>query len=355
MASGTYSHMLLDNPKPFPGETTSPIKRDQFPCQIGASGSYPDMAPTSMQAGSQQKLSFAGSAVHGGGSCQLSIANTAAPGPNDKFKVIHSIEGGCPGVSGAPANFTYTLPKDVPNGQSVIAWTWFNNIGNREMYMNCASITVTGGAGNADALNKLPDLFTANLDANDCKTVDNMDVAFPNPGNSLEKYPNAKLAPPQCNGQSQPGSGSGPAVPSAPAPSSAPAASSAPASSMASTPLASSVPASTLASFPAASTSKTPTSSSAQPSIAPPAPKNGTAPATPTHTHCSKTSCTTEGAVVCNGSDQWGLCDHGKVVFQPVAAGTACHDGKISKREVSRKYGGPRHSFSAGHGRVVVA
>ena len=42
------------------------------------------------------------------------------------------------------------------------------------------------------------------------------------------------------------------------------------------------------------------------------------------------TSCSPNGAVVCNGPHEFGLCNWGKVVFQPVAAGTACHDGMIA-------------------------
>ncbi|KAI5358519.1 hypothetical protein Slin15195_G109670 [Septoria linicola] len=46
---------------------------------------------------------------------------------------------------------------------------------------------------------------------------------------------------------------------------------------------------------------------------------------TPTGT----TSCPVDGAVVCNGPELFGLCNFGSVVFQPVAAGTACENGKI--------------------------
>lgn len=39
--------------------------------------------------------------------------------------------------------------------------------------------------------------------------------------------------------------------------------------------------------------------------------------------------CPTNGQLVCNGPDQWGLCNWGKVQFQRVAAGTQCLDGEI--------------------------
>ena len=46
----------------------------------------------------------------------------------------------------------------------------------------------------------------------------------------------------------------------------------------------------------------------------------------------SSGQCTTDGAMVCNGPTQFGLCDHGSVVWQAVAAGTTCSNGAILKR-----------------------
>ena len=40
-------------------------------------------------------------------------------------------------------------------------------------------------------------------------------------------------------------------------------------------------------------------------------------------------ACPTNGQLVCNGPDQWGLCNWGQVQFQKVAAGTQCLDGEI--------------------------
>ena len=42
-----------------------------------------------------------------------------------------------------------------------------------------------------------------------------------------------------------------------------------------------------------------------------------------------KSDCPIDGRLVCNGPKQWGLCNWGKVQFQPVAAGTQCLDGEI--------------------------
>lgn len=42
-----------------------------------------------------------------------------------------------------------------------------------------------------------------------------------------------------------------------------------------------------------------------------------------------RATCSTNGAIVCNGESQFGLCNWGEVVWQHVAAGTACRDGEI--------------------------
>lgn len=42
-----------------------------------------------------------------------------------------------------------------------------------------------------------------------------------------------------------------------------------------------------------------------------------------------RSTCPTNGALVCDGESMFGLCNFGEVVFQSVAAGTKCVDGKI--------------------------
>jgi hypothetical protein len=78
--------------------------------------------------------------------------------------------------------------------------------------VNCAPITVTAGSkkrdvnvteydssadsvfGKRDAT--FPEMFVANL-GDGCKTVDNVDVEFPNPGSVLQKAGSAAPVPPQ--------------------------------------------------------------------------------------------------------------------------------------------------------------
>ena len=143
--------------------------------------------------------------------------------------VIHSIEGGCParnqaGNIGAdnsasapdPDTYTFSIPTGINPGAYTLAWTWFNKVGNREMYMNCASVKVTGGSSKREiSLNEtqeyaipelseratasFPEMLVANIPATDCTTAEAADLKFPDPGASVEMASANKadaLAPP---------------------------------------------------------------------------------------------------------------------------------------------------------------
>ena len=43
--------------------------------------------------------------------------------------------GSCPASAGG-VSMSVTIPKDVKSGDVLFAWTWNNNTGNREFYMN---------------------------------------------------------------------------------------------------------------------------------------------------------------------------------------------------------------------------
>jgi hypothetical protein len=215
-AASASAHMIMGTPKPYGNPSNSPLNGDgsDFPCKLLT----PDFSSaTSMALGSTQPLNFIGGATHGGGSCQISITYDNPPTKNSVWKVITSIEGGCPAKNAAgnigssastpaPDQYSFTMPVNIPTGKAVLAWTWFNKIGNREMYMNCAAINIGGGsskrdeeaAGNAtmlferdiSAYNALPDMFTANIKniGNDaCTTFEGIDTLFPNPGSVISK------------------------------------------------------------------------------------------------------------------------------------------------------------------------
>ncbi|CAG7565539.1 unnamed protein product [Fusarium equiseti] len=217
LASYASAHMLMAEPKPYGSPDNSPLEADgsNFPCKgaVNNGGST-----NTYKAGSTQQLSFIGSAVHGGGSCQVSLTTDKNPTKDSVWKVIHSIEGGCPAKNQAgnypenanldnPDKYDFKIPEELAAGDYVLAWTWFNHVGNREMYMNCAAVKIEGEGGSKDHLDSLPDMFVANI-GNDCETPPDTDLAFPNPGSSVSKL-KTTLTDPKGPGCQKPGSGSG--------------------------------------------------------------------------------------------------------------------------------------------------
>ena len=161
---------------------------------------------TDMSIGQEQILSFNGTAVHGGGSCQISLTKDNPATKSSKWMVIHSIEGGCPARNTAgnlpegadpdttkdPDTYKYKIPEGIAPGAYTLGWTWFNKVGNREMYMNCASIKVAGGSGKRNTpirqrrdAASFPPMFVANI-GDGCTTAEGGDLKFPEPGTSVE-------------------------------------------------------------------------------------------------------------------------------------------------------------------------
>jgi hypothetical protein len=211
LASVAHAHMLLRTPTPYPGHISSPLdpSGSNFPCQLVSFTG----AATEMAQGSSQEMAFTGSAVHGGGSCQVSVTYDNPPTAASAWKVIHSIQGGCPARNTpgnlpenanleGPDSYPFTIPADLPTGNATLAWTWLNKVGNREFYMNCAPVAITGSGGSETALAALPDMFVANIavpglnPGNQCTTAEGTDVEFPNPGSSVETNPGAALGAP---------------------------------------------------------------------------------------------------------------------------------------------------------------
>ncbi|KAI9781102.1 MAG: hypothetical protein M1816_002573 [Peltula sp. TS41687] len=395
------AHMIINKPTPY-GKSSlnnSPLANDgsDYPCKQRPGVYDAQGANNVMPLGSTQELSFTGSAVHGGGSCQISITYDKQPTKNSVFKVIHSIIGGCPakGVQGnLPANpngsgastYNFQIPADLPTGEATIAWTWFNKVGNREMYMNCAPVTITGGSArrarsvpvlrrDQSAYDSLPKMFKANI-GNGCTTADSQDVAFPNPGSSVEKAGSGAPVPPvgSCGSGAGAGTGSGPAGDrsgsgSEAAPgngsgqsgqySAAPSAS--PSSSPTSNPGGNFIP--NAASSSAAPVAPTPTSAptpSSQPNTpsAPPSGYAGSGAGTGTGTSSGTSSgalsgpCANEGAFIClPGGKSFQQCGSGHwSVPMQMAAGTSCATGDGASLSVKAYAPQKRHvRFSHGH------
>lgn len=328
-----------------------------YPCQQASGALTKQGASTSMALGSTQPLSFTGSAVHGGGSCQISITYDTAPTKDGVFKVIHSIIGGCPmaninGNNGndpnqvSPTKYSFQIPDNIPTGEATLAWSWVNRIGNREFYMNCAPVTITGSPSKRDegletrnatqlaerdttALDALPDMFVANIPIIDgsCDTIEGQDTQYPNPGPSVEymgQPANRAAANPQCHAAA---GGSSPSPSAAPASSAIVAPSAAP-----------SIPGGVFVTAGAASPTTLATSATAAPTVpssvasVEPTP---VAPAAPVGTGLKVSdgaltgACTTEGSWNCMGSNSFQRCASGTwSVVQQLAGGTKCTTGQ---------------------------
>ena len=129
----------------------------------------------SLSAGQSMNYTIYGTATHDGGSCQIALSYDFG----SSWNVVYSHIGGCL-VEGMTE--TITIPSDAPSGAALFSWSWFNNQGNREMYQNCASVTITHGGGGLDDLTQYPPPFVANAGVNQCSTEAGMDIVFPHPG-----------------------------------------------------------------------------------------------------------------------------------------------------------------------------
>ena len=205
IASLASAHIVMSNPPSYRRDGSvfnaplhdkhAPTIPPPFPC---GTTTFSGVETTMWEAGSTQTVNFMGTAVHGGGSCQLSVSTDLQPTEGSTWKVIKSIEGGCPAKNQAgniePGNAELPLPEgypveipDLPAGSYTFAWTWFNRLGNREMYMSCAPIEITGGSGSVDPAS-LPDMFIAHIPQTTCNIPDGGDLKFPNPGSNVVQY-----------------------------------------------------------------------------------------------------------------------------------------------------------------------
>lgn len=358
LASVASTHIIMTNPVPFGNPDSSPLldNGSNFPCKGPVSGGSGES--NVYEQGSTQQLSFQGTAVHGGGSCQVSVTTDLNPTRDSVWKVIKSIEGGCPaqGAEGnignsataeVPYKYDFTIPDDLAAGEYVLAWTWFNKVGNREMYMNCAPVTVTGSSGDEGFMSTLPDMFVANI-GNGCITPDSLDVEFPNPGNFIDRLNGATSAfaaitDPVCLGGA-PGS-PGPTQPvPLPSPTGAPTSppeAPAPTATNISTPSKSPAPSPT---YPGG-IFITVTTGAPTPTAAPETPQPEMTPSqvpnNPSGGISAGTPCSTEGDWNCIDGASFQRCASGAwSAVQPMAAGMECESGQSSEFKmaaISRK------------------
>ncbi|KAJ5974895.1 hypothetical protein N7481_008602 [Penicillium waksmanii] len=202
----------MTSPEPYGKDTlnNSPLAADgsDFPCKLRQGSFQAPLHENYYHIGENQTIRLLGSATHGGGSCQISLTTDLEPSKDSKWNVIKSFEGGCPsdvswnlnGLSTTDHDLElpFSIPEGIRPGKYTLAWTWFNKIGNREMYMNCAPITVAKAPLDPPSRNMadaqvFPPMFVANI--NGCMTTEGVDISFPEPGNFVEPKRQAEKWP----------------------------------------------------------------------------------------------------------------------------------------------------------------
>lgn len=370
-------HIVLKTPTPYGNPDTSPLEASgsNYPCKLPAGFNATNFQ--SVSSGSTFEATFSGTAVHNGGSCQFAVTKDMQPSKTSDFRVILSIEGGCPGLNGQTTSYQVTAVPELASGNWVATWVWYNNIGNREIYQNCFGLNVVGSTASEADFESLPPMALYNLeDFNSCKTVETYDVEFPNPGKYVIKGSGFKpQAPSGCGSKTGTvldagaSGGMGPSGNSTGSSSSSGSSSadggSASYTSTSSTTVMSTIYASSTSveSTVTESGQQTTATSSAAPyanssaaggaapttlatSISP----AGAAPSTPAPApggngngtsgsgSATTQSCQTNGAVVCSSDGTlFGLCNFGVAVMESVSAGTKCTNGEVVRR--SAKFG----------------
>ncbi|KAI0157509.1 lytic polysaccharide monooxygenase [Xylariaceae sp. FL1272] len=359
--AGAKAHMIMSSPSPYDPTAlnNSPLAADgsDFPCKFGPAYTATGGTTNQYELGSDQTLSFVGSAVHGGGSCQVVMTYDTNPTKDSTWKVIHSIEGGCPARNTVgnlpqddpnladPFTYPYTIPSDIPAGKGTIGFTWFNKVGNREMYMNCGALELTGDGGDQSNFDSLPDMLVLNIGG--AQTKESFDYVYENPGKSVEvnidgQYVvcgtdgcgEAQSGTPSGSDSGSGSSGSSSAAPtSTAAPASTPAASS-PGGVFITVGSSSSAAPTSVAASPTsvASTLTTAVSSSA---AATPTPSSGTGSGSGSSSGAMTGACTTEGEWNCISGSSYQQCASGQwsAVMQ-MAAGTKCTAGQSTTLDI---------------------
>lgn len=209
----TSGHGLMIEPYPYnyvtePLYQNWPLSADlPFPCQ--GRTQHIEKPRAVLTGGTHTTVKFWIAAVHGGGSCQFSIAYGYPP-PSDvnEWKTLYTIIGGCPaeaagnlpvvetdanGRTNGPAcgnsageecvrQFDVPIPQGIRNGNATLAWTWLNKDGNREFYMSCSPVTITGGTDDEELMSSLPPPFRANIPGQCTTGESGLLVNIPNPG-----------------------------------------------------------------------------------------------------------------------------------------------------------------------------
>ncbi|CCX04980.1 hypothetical protein FPQ18DRAFT_283928 [Pyronema domesticum] len=404
LITSVSAHARMSDPpqwKVLVPDSMSPEAPDgsTFPCQGGVAEST---ASRTYQAGGSGTLQLHGTAVHGGGSGQMVITYDFPPTKDSVWRVMQSWEGNhpiqclegnlqdCfPGTAVSADHplppLQFAIPSGLPSGKAVVAWTWFNRLGNREMYMKCSTVQINGVDYGTSALSQapgmlaLPTMFRSSS-GNGCEVPSSVDaIAFKNPGKNVivslaQSLLSKGVAPipvacdPSLPGTagnglaSLPSTGAVPVLsPIASVPSkignlgsgteSAPKDTvEVPAAPSAQAPVVSSPAPAAAAPEAAAPVASVQAPAAAAPVAASPAP----ASSVPTNAKVSGSAttadgqpCSTEGQIWCNDNDTWSMCGSGiRQWMGPVTLGMKCVNGEFVGANSKVKRG---MRFSAEH------
>ena len=170
---------------------TSPLLQDgsNFACKHYQNSTDSYVTKATYTPGGTYDMWLNGTVEHDGGSCQLSLSYDNGV----TFKVIKSMIGGCP----LTHTYNFTIPEFAPASDSaLLSWSWFNLIGNRDMYQNCARVQIANAPSRryrrsssynrrqASSIDQLPDMFVCNVN-NGCQTIEREEVVFPDAGTDV--------------------------------------------------------------------------------------------------------------------------------------------------------------------------
>ncbi|KAJ2555139.1 hypothetical protein EV175_002353 [Coemansia sp. RSA 1933] len=128
----------------------NPIPEDGILCKYSTPWPSPVATWTAGQPITVQFLD--NNAAHGGGHAQFSVSYDGGKTFAVVYEVLKYMFFNGPSSSNTPEvlSYTFTLPKDLPSSNNVVfAWSWVNAIGNREFYMNCADVAITGSSSSS--------------------------------------------------------------------------------------------------------------------------------------------------------------------------------------------------------------
>ncbi|KAJ2436917.1 hypothetical protein GGF42_008797 [Coemansia sp. RSA 2424] len=162
MATRVWAHMSMIGPCPRynsqgincpalpPGEAidyneSSPISSSGVALQPFCKYATPWPTPAAQwTAGQSITVNFSNyGSEHNGGHAEFSLSYDAGKSFVVIYRVLSHFFYDAQG--NYQFNYTFALPASVPGSDSAIfAWSWVNSMGNREFYMNCADVAISG-------------------------------------------------------------------------------------------------------------------------------------------------------------------------------------------------------------------